>query len=1254
MNINQKKIIQTSIRNLIILTIIISSPFLSKAQVGTCPILQEIVLEDFCFGSSIGALTIVPIDSLADYNYSIDGGVTIVPNGILDSVFNVSPGTYFIWLQEVANPGCIYMDTLIIQDPQDPITTATTVSQNLICHGDSTGVAEVNAIGGVQPYTYLWPSNNATSNAVTNLWVGPHAVQVTDANGCTVSANVIIENIYDPFSVDLDTLQQVQCYGECNGGVVLNVNSGGVAPYTFSWSTGQSYFGPGVDSLFNLCQGGYQVLISDAYGCDTVVSFIVSEPPQLYAQAIAIQPVQCYGFDDGQAYAIGAGGAVLSANDYSYSWSPIFGTNDTITNLTPAIHTVTIVDTNGCVATDTVLITEPNQLFVEIPDSSVIYSYCYSVYAGSLVAQAYGGIEPYSYSWDNSVQLTDSIYNLHAGIYTVTVFDDRACTASATFDLDSITNTFNPDSVDVSVNNISCYGIYDGSVNINGISGSQYPPYNYTWTGPPPFTSTNSQLINGLYEGNYAVTIEDDLGCTMILDVDVEQPDILQYSIDYTVNESCIGTTGSSCNGSIVLNVTGGTSPYYYDNTLSGIFPIIAANQSLITNDTLISNFCSGSHNMHVTDMNGCQGYVEWGGAFIANIGSNVQVTNPGIELFNPPTTSCFNVADGFAQIEGGEDPLLNYTWESNNLGSPSGSVLGIGSNYSDFLPGNYWLVAHYNDSLSFGVNYPACDVSYYFNVASGNIISTNEVITNPTCYGFTDGAIDLNPTGDAPAFTMLWDTLTSIPIANYTLEDQNQLAAGIYTVSITDAEGCVLVESFSVNEPTPIVANFVNLVNVSCFGLTDGSVKVLVDPGSGQAPYTYLWNDVLGQTTSNATALGGGVYTVTITDSAGLGCEADFNVTIVEPSKILASVEPNSFWGEDLSGLPFHIRCNGDSNGSLIVGSIGGTGNVIFDWKDISGTTVSTLQETGTILPAGTYTLYVEDDNNCTEQEIVVLNEPDLILPNVTNMFYDFNSDGIGTEISCFGLFDGWALSAPIGGYAGTQGYLYNWQNSNGQNISSSSLAGNLPALLSYTVTVTDMNGCFQNESTIVFTQPTLFEANVVTTNYAGATHAPFIVNFIDSTVSVDPYEFDWIWEDGSDSFVSGTTSMDHEFGVENIGLNEINVILTNLTSGCMDTIFFDIDVQGIPEINNVFTPNSDGINDVFSFDEFGMSTVSVEIYNRWGQVVYLWDGADKNWSGLDISGENVAEGVYFYAIVAAGEDGHYYDKKGSITLLR
>jgi gliding motility-associated-like protein len=1251
MNINNLKKMQKSIEKLILFLGVIFLPLTSSSQ--NSPILSEIVLDSFCFGSS-GVITFVPVDPNNYYHYVLGNDTvfaTEIPigsgnwvNAPFDSVFTaVDPGTYYIALYEAPNPSVFFIDTIIILDPQDSITTVTTVSQNLICHGDSTGVAEVIAIGGVLPYSYFWPSTGSTTTTEINLWVGFHDVIVTDANGCAVTASVEIENIYSPFNVDLDTIQQVQCYGECNGEVILNVNSGGVSPYTFNWSTGQNYFGPGVDVLSNLCQGGYQVLISDAYGCDTVVSFIISEPTQLYAQAISIQPVQCFGFNDGQAYSIATGGAALSANDYTYSWNPISGNSDTITNLTPEIHTVTVTDTNGCIATDTVLITEPTQLYVEIPDSSVIYSYCYSVYAGVLVAQAYGGIEAYNYSWDNTVQLTDSVFGLHAGIYTVTVFDDRACTASATFDLDSITNTFNSDSVNSTVNHISCYALYDGSVTINSISGSQYPPYDYYWTGPPPFTTTNSASINGLYNGNYAVTIEDSLGCTMILDVDVQQPDVIEYSIDYTVNESCVGASGSSCNGSVILNINGGTRPYFYDNSFSGVFPISSVNQGVVINDTLITNFCNGMYDMHITDVNGCQGYVLWGGSFTANIGSDVIVVNPGID--NAPLTSCFNSADGSAQLIGGINPLFNYSWQSDNSGVASGLILGTGGTYNNFVAGDYWLVAHYEDSSSFGINYAGCDVPYSFTVAAGNMISTSPLVTNPTCFGSSNGSIALNTTGDAPIFSFLWDTLTSIPPSNYTLENQLQLSAGTYTVSITDADGCVLVESFLVNEPSPIIANFVNLSNVKCNGDSDGEVTVLVDPSSGQAPFTYLWSN--SQTTSSLTALSGGVYTVTVTDSSGLGCASDFNVTILEPSPILASVEPNSFWGEDDFGDPFHIKCNGESNGSIVVGSVGGSGSVSFSWKNSIGTIVSTSQETGPILPAGSYNLSVTDANGCLEDTTIVLNEPNLILPNISDTLYDFDGDGIGTEVSCFSLFDGWALSSPSGGYPGTQGYSYNWVNSNGQNVSSQALAANLPALLSYTVSVTDMNGCYQNGTTVVFSQPLLFDAIVTTTNYGGPTHAPFSVNFVDNTTSTDSYTYDWSWDDG-------VNDNNLDFSSEDIGLNNVYLVLTNTITGCMDTAFFAIEIQGVPDLNNVFTPNSDGINDEFFFGEFGMKTVSVEFYNRWGQMVYTWNGADKSWGGIDISGEDVPEGVYFYALVAEGEDGYYYDMKGSITLLR
>ena len=107
-------------------------------------------------------------------------------------------------------------------------------------------------------------------------------------------------------------------------------------------------------------------------------------------------------------------------------------------------------------------------------------------------------------------------------------------------------------------------------------------------------------------------------------------------------------------------------------------------------------------------------------------------------------------------------------------------------------------------------------------------------------------------------------------------------------------------------------------------------------------------------------------------------------------------------------------------------------------------------------------------------------------------------------------------------------------------------------------------------------------------------------------------------------------------------------------MNSGCTDDTTFIIDVQGIPEINNVFTPNGDGINDYFNFGEYAMKSISVSLYNRWGEEVYSWSTSNTQWDGRGIDGEDVAEGVYYYVLNAIGQDGFVYERKGSITLLR
>ncbi|MBT3622422.1 MAG: T9SS type B sorting domain-containing protein [Flavobacteriales bacterium] len=126
------------------------------------------------------------------------------------------------------------------------------------------------------------------------------------------------------------------------------------------------------------------------------------------------------------------------------------------------------------------------------------------------------------------------------------------------------------------------------------------------------------------------------------------------------------------------------------------------------------------------------------------------------------------------------------------------------------------------------------------------------------------------------------------------------------------------------------------------------------------------------------------------------------------------------------------------------------------------------------------------------------------------------------------------------------------------------------------------------------------------------------------------------------------------HQFLETELDTNYVSVMLINDITGCQDSVEFIIEVQGMPDVVNVFTPNNDGVNEFFLFSEYAMESVDVQIFNRWGQLVKSWVGSDKSWNGTGIDGKDLPEGVYFYVFVGEGVDGHYYDKKGSVTLLR
>ena len=206
------------------------------------------------------------------------------------------------------------------------------------------------------------------------------------------------------------------------------------------------------------------------------------------------------------------------------------------------------------------------------------------------------------------------------------------------------------------------------------------------------------------------------------------------------------------------------------------------------------------------------------------------------------------------------------------------------------------------------------------------------------------------------------------------------------------------------------------------------------------------------------------------------------------------------------------------------------------------------------------------------------------------------------------------------------------------------------------YSVTVTDANGCTDVQSFTLTEPAEIFDATTHLVDYAGAGIAPVSADFLDVTVSVDPYDYTFYWPNGDSTDVINVNNLTN-FNVatfNNIGENLVYIKVQNMNSGCIDDTTFIIEVQGIPEINNVFTPNGDGINDVFNFGEYAMESVNVYLYNRWGELVFNWNTVDTEWDGRGLDGEDLPEGVYYYVLQATGQDGESYDKRGSITLLR
>ena len=544
------------------------------------------------------------------------------------------------------------------------LETSTTQS-NVSCNGGSDGSIDLTVTGGTTPYTYAWTGTGviAANQDQTGLAAGTYNVTVTDAEGCTSVESVTIT---EPTVLETSTTQSnVSCNGGSDGSIDLTV-TGGTTPYTYAW-TGTGVIAANQDQT-GLAAGTYNVTVTDAEGCTSVESVTITEPAVLETSTTQSN-VSCNGGSDGSIDLTVTGGTT----PYTYAWTGtgVIAANQDQTGLAAGTYNVTVTDAEGCTSVESVTITEPAVLETSTTQSNVS---CNGGSDGSIDLTVTGGTTPYTYAWTGTgvIAANQDQTGLAAGTYNVTVTDAEGCTS-----VESVTIT-EPAVLETSTtqSNVSCNGGSDGSIDLTVTGGTT--PYTYAWTGTGVIAANQDQT--GLAAGTYNVTVTDAEGCTSVESVTITEPAVLETSTTQS-NVSCNG--GSD--GSIDLTVTGGTTPYTYAWTGTGV---IAANQDQ-------TGLAAGTYNVTVTDAEGCTSV------------ESVTITEPAV-------------------------------------------------------------------------------------------LETSTTQSNVSCNGGSDGSIDLTVTGGTTPYTYAW-TGTGVIAAN---QDQTGLAAGTYNVTVTDAEGCTSVESVTITEP--------------------------------------------------------------------------------------------------------------------------------------------------------------------------------------------------------------------------------------------------------------------------------------------------------------------------------------------------------------------------------------------------------------------------------------------------------------------
>jgi large repetitive protein len=480
---------------------------------------------------------------------------------------------------------------------------------------------------------------------------------------------------------------------------------------------------------------------------------------------------------------------------------------------------------------------------------------------------------------------------------------------------------------------------------------------------------------------------------------------------------------------------------------------------------------------------------------------------------------------------------------------------------------------------------------------------------TNILCHGAQTGSVAAIPGGGVTPYQYLWDDFTNDSL-------RTGLGAGRYGILLSDSNGCQVIDSIYLTEPSEITITD-SVTNVQCFNGTNGAINITVN--GGVPGYTYLWSNAA--VTEDVTGVSQGSYTVSVTDANSCLKTKQFNVT--QPTQI------------SLQMLEDQPSCFESKNGSLSVVATQGVGPYTYLWS----TTPAQTGASASNLFAGAYSVTVTDASSCTATAAATLTQPAEIVVNTT-----------ATASKCFNTATGQVIIDVTGG---DQPYIYEL---NGIAQASDTFTGLTAG--NYVAMVTDVNGC-EGTATFSISSPSQISVDLsvsqqviltgmTTTLIASANSTLPIISYIWSPDSLMDYSACADPNNCSTPYARPNTTTLFTVTVMN-------------SDSCMasDTITVIVENELSEFIPTAFTPNGDGLNDRFEFDILGAKEIEVSIINRWGQVIY-YNAAQPNgitgangWDGT-VDGKEAPDDTYVYKMNVTYFDGNVKYRSGTVTIMR